>query len=266
MRSGFIFGVISIVVGCGRASDQPGKDPAPPVRLVLADCTTPDVAQPAPPEASLEGRGAHGTLLDDKRGPPDQELIRRAIRRETPRFQHCYEQQLAKIPTLRGTVHATFVIATTGAVTSSSAQGVDPVVASCVDGVVKTIAFPPPVGGPVTVNYPFSFIAAGTDSTAEGQEHVAAAMPTAPVEHVPGASSPLASVRGALEACVRQAKLERGSIVLALAFGETNDATITVEGASSPAFATCLAAIKIARSPGASATTRCGFSFGPPGP
>lgn len=277
MGSGFIFGGFAVLVACGQASDKPDKagdlqpppvvTPVAPLRLELADCNTPEAAPSTPSpvvSGSLLDDAKHAAPMTVTQGSLDKDLIRRAIRRELPRLQHCYEQQLAKIPKLHGTVNETFVIGSEGTVTSSSARGLDPVVASCVDGVVKTLVFPRPSGGTVTVTYPFDFITTGTDTDSDtGKEHAAAAMPIAPTEHVAGASSPLASVRQAIEGCVRQAKVERGSIMLALVFGTTNDATITVEGTTSPALATCLTAIKIARAPGAPASQRCSFSFGP---
>lgn len=86
----------------------------------------------------------------------DKSIIRRYIKRSMEKIRYCYEKELLAKPSLAGTVMSSFVISPSGAVMSPKASGVDPLVASCVAGVVGAIAFPSP-GEPVQVNYPFIF-------------------------------------------------------------------------------------------------------------
>ena len=94
-------------------------------------------------------------------GDLDKTIIRKFIKQNIVRIQYCYEKQLLAKPGLKGTVQVQFFIAPDGRVTTSTANGVDPDVASCVAGVIKKITFPKPNGGGgVQVNYPFTFHAA----------------------------------------------------------------------------------------------------------
>jgi len=95
-------------------------------------------------------------------GSLDSSIIRRYIKRSTEKIRYCYEKELFHKPKLDGTVTATFTIGTAGTVTSSTATGLDPEVATCVAGVIKDIEFPRAQdGGVIQVNYPFNFHPAG---------------------------------------------------------------------------------------------------------
>ena len=88
----------------------------------------------------------------------DRSIVRRYIRRHLNEISFCYEKQLLAHPNLGGDVKMTFFIAPTGVVQSSSGDGFDGEVTSCLAGVIKTIEFPPPgADGGVQVNYPFHF-------------------------------------------------------------------------------------------------------------
>ena len=96
-------------------------------------------------------------------GPPiaqgdlDKPVIRRVVSKHRDKIVYCYEKALLAKPGLAGTVMVQFFIAPTGKVTSVSAHGVAPEVASCVAEVIKQLEFPPPTGGGgVQVNYPFT--------------------------------------------------------------------------------------------------------------
>ena len=98
-------------------------------------------------------------------GDLDKAVVRRYIRRNIQRIQYCYEKQLLAKPNLAGTVSTEFLIKPDGTVTSATASGVDPEVASCVAAVIESIEFPKPKGGGlVRVRYPFTFHPAGGDS------------------------------------------------------------------------------------------------------
>jgi FHA domain len=104
----------------------------------------------AVPTVSIGSPTANGDL--------DKAIIRRYIKRNLSKIQYCYEKELLAKPSLSGTVQTSFLIMPNGTVASSSGNGVDGTVASCVASVVKSIEFPKPKnGGSVQVNYPFIF-------------------------------------------------------------------------------------------------------------
>ena len=109
----------------------------------------------AVPTVSIGQPNAQGDL--------DKAIIRRYIKRNIQKIQYCYEKELLAKPGLSGTVQTQFLITGNGNVQSSSGNGVDPNVSSCVAGVIKGIEFPKPKGGGnVQVNYPFTFRPAGS--------------------------------------------------------------------------------------------------------
>jgi hypothetical protein len=98
-------------------------------------------------------------------GGLDKSIIRRYIKRNIDKISYCYEKQLLAHPEIEGTIKIQFFISPDGSVTSSNGDGFNGEVAGCVAGVIKNIEFPrPDGGGGVTVNYPFTFHAAGSAS------------------------------------------------------------------------------------------------------
>jgi len=96
-------------------------------------------------------------------GDLDKAIIRRYIKRNIQKIQYCYEKELLAKPGLSGTVQTQFLITGNGNVQSSTGNGVDGNVSSCVAAVIKGIEFPKPKGGGnVQVNYPFTFRPAGS--------------------------------------------------------------------------------------------------------
>ncbi len=91
-------------------------------------------------------------------GDLDKKVIRTEMRKHVDELRACYEAGLAGSPELGGTVGATFTIAASGKVTSASAMGVDPKVASCFAAALKKIVFARPKQGSVTVAYPFKLV------------------------------------------------------------------------------------------------------------
>lgn len=111
-------------------------------------------------------------------GDLDKAVIRRYIRRDLAKITYCYEKELLAKPSLEGTLMVHFFIDREGNVTSTTATGVDPAVATCVADVIKTIQFPkPPGGGGVQVNYPFNFRGTGAGQTTGG---IASLLPPPP--------------------------------------------------------------------------------------
>ena len=99
-----------------------------------------------------------GATQVNGRLPP--EVIQRIVRQNFGRYRLCYERGLAKNPTLSGRVAVKFVIGRDGAVTSASDGGsdmTDKTLVSCVVDGFKSLTFPQPEGGIVTVVYPIIF-------------------------------------------------------------------------------------------------------------
>ena len=95
-------------------------------------------------------------------GTLDKSIIKRYIKRSEASIGYCYEKELLARPGIAGTVTIQFLISSSGGVQSSAGQGFDANVATCVASVIKNINFPAPRdGSAVTVNYPFTFRAAG---------------------------------------------------------------------------------------------------------
>ena len=86
-----------------------------------------------------------------------REVVQRIVRQNFGRFRFCYEQGLAKNPSLEGRVAVRFVIDRAGAVSTATAEpgGLsDQAVSRCVAQGFLGLSFPPPEGGIVTVSYP----------------------------------------------------------------------------------------------------------------
>jgi hypothetical protein len=154
---------------------QPESNPAP------APMTQPRAAAPwrpelAPPRApaprpidkpSVQRRtNAPGGVVHrdpvefvprDPQGELDMSIVRQYIRRSEAKIRYCYEAQLLANPTLAGTVQTHFAIASSGAVASATATGLDGQVASCVAEVIKAIVFPSSESG-AQIKYPFHFV------------------------------------------------------------------------------------------------------------
>ncbi|MBI2898185.1 MAG: AgmX/PglI C-terminal domain-containing protein [Deltaproteobacteria bacterium] len=89
----------------------------------------------------LEETGGDGTL--------DAREVRRVLELRTASIRACYERELRINPTLRGSITVGFAIGASGAVARARADGMSPVVASCLASMVTRYRFPPPEGGSV---------------------------------------------------------------------------------------------------------------------
>jgi hypothetical protein len=90
--------------------------------------------------------------------PP--EVIQQIVRDEYARLRGCYEEGLRRDPNLTGRVATRFVIARDGSVSQVSDGGSDlpdPVALECIFDVFRTLKFPRPDGGIITVVYPIVF-------------------------------------------------------------------------------------------------------------
>jgi len=91
-------------------------------------------------------------------GDLDKAIIRRYLKRNIMKITYCYEKQLLAKPRIWGTMTVKFRIEPTGKVGAATAVGVDPVVSSCVAGVVRAIELPKPRDGKaLDVAYPLTF-------------------------------------------------------------------------------------------------------------
>lgn len=84
-------------------------------------------------------------------GELDEAIVRRYVRRYQARITFCYGKQLLVEPGLAGTVTARFDIGEDGAITSSTASGMNEEVASCVAKALRTATFARPKSGTVSV-------------------------------------------------------------------------------------------------------------------
>lgn len=84
--------------------------------------------------------------------------IQEAVRHNDGRFRACYHDGLLRNPKLEGTVTTRFIIGRDGTVSASTDSGStlpDRAVVACIVNAFKTVVFPAPVDGIVTVVYPF---------------------------------------------------------------------------------------------------------------
>ncbi len=113
--------------------------------------------------------GARPTLPADE--DLDKDYIRAAVRELIPLLTDCYEQGLARDPTIAGSVVANFTIQgepdVGGLVTESQIDAdrstlADPAVRECIQQTMYSLQIDPPAnGGVVHVSYPFTFAPAG---------------------------------------------------------------------------------------------------------
>lgn len=92
-------------------------------------------------------------------GGLDKDIVRRIIRVHVNEVRRCYNQGLARDPSLEGRVTIAFTVGPTGKVTESKVESTtldDEAVGTCTAKAVKRWKFPkPPGGGNAVVTYPF---------------------------------------------------------------------------------------------------------------
>lgn len=122
-----------------------------------------DARVPLPPrgayDTGIQGIRMGGTTVSGRLPP---EIIQRRVRESYGGMRQCYERGLAKNPKLQGKVTVRFVIGRSGACEGTAADKEETTlpsaeVVSCVVDHFKTIKFPEPEGGIVTVVYPINF-------------------------------------------------------------------------------------------------------------
>jgi hypothetical protein len=158
--------------GCAAGAAANARFPAAsgPTTVRWALSMEPDAGQP-PLEALPEAVGPKGPpqqslvptaeqLKPEVRGELDPALIRTVMARNMNGIRYCYGRALMADPTLQGKVTVSFVIGTSGTVVSASVREStfpDPAVPSCLSARILRLSFPPPKGGIVVVDWPFTF-------------------------------------------------------------------------------------------------------------
>jgi hypothetical protein len=107
-------------------------------------------------ESSTPGEGNQGASASQaKRIPP--EVIQQVVRRQFAKFRVCYDAGLSRNPDLIGIIEVRFLINREGLVTLAEDHGsniLDTAVRDCVIKEFRSLEFPAPEGGIVTVVYP----------------------------------------------------------------------------------------------------------------
>ncbi|NOU33241.1 MAG: AgmX/PglI C-terminal domain-containing protein [Polyangiaceae bacterium] len=88
------------------------------------------------------------------------EVLSRVVGTRIERIRDCYQTMLHWTPELEGRFTVTFVINTDGTINEPVVENsnfAEPLVVTCVIQQFRGLVFPPPVGGPMTVNAPFRF-------------------------------------------------------------------------------------------------------------
>lgn len=136
------------------------------VTQALADATASSKRLPAL-ELVVKEPGAPGVspqareLVTIVKGRLEPAVIQRVVRENYAKFRHCFEQGLGRNANLRGRISMRFVIGRDGTVLTARAEPgsdlPDPEAIRCSLDALKTIVFPKPEGGIVTVVYPILF-------------------------------------------------------------------------------------------------------------
>ncbi len=112
--------------------------------------------------AGFGGRGSSVPIVRQGKatveGALDKDIIRRIVRAHINEIRYCYNQGLARDPSLRGRVEVQFTINEAGKVPTAVVASTtlkDASVGTCVAQAVKRWTFPKPKGGNVVVTYPF---------------------------------------------------------------------------------------------------------------
>ena len=156
MRIGFV--AMFACVGCVSSQATSTPQPAEPQPEVMVEPTHDDTPPPTTePEEDPQPATTDGDSKQSGRLAP--EVIQRVVRGNFGEFRKCYEQGLQKDPDLAGKVVVRFVISTAGKVSSASGESttLPEEVKSCVVSSFRSLDFPQPDGGIVTVSYPIVF-------------------------------------------------------------------------------------------------------------
>ncbi len=117
-------------------------------------------SEPPPEAATAPGAAVGGDAVI--LGALDKAVIDEVVRRDMSRLRYCYQRELAKLPTLSGSVTVKFVVSSTGTVSSASTGTTtlgNAEVEGCLNARFMELVFPRPAGGGIAiVKYPFEFM------------------------------------------------------------------------------------------------------------
>ncbi len=147
--------------------------PAPATRPGVLDEAAPanpmgagrglQIASPGPDWGAPVSSRSAGTVQlggPEVSGSLSSEAVSRVLRAQVGRLRACYESGLARNPQLAGRLNVRFVIGQNGEVLSAISGGSslgDGSVIGCVLATVRSVRFPPPASGFVTVLFPLTF-------------------------------------------------------------------------------------------------------------
>lgn len=168
----FVIVMTMLLVGCGT---PPKARPAAMV-VVVPDSTNSQKDSPGAHQKG-EAESAPASRPESVSGRLEPAIIQRVVRSRFDDFRRCYEASLVKDPNLTTRVGVRFVIGRNGKVPNiaarpthvngaapdgaSAAHELAKEVAACVESAFRTLTFPQPRGGIVTVSYPIVFSSAG---------------------------------------------------------------------------------------------------------
>lgn len=135
---------VGIGVGIGQVGNTKGARREHEVRSPVLRC-------------GIDEKTGQETCATQVNGRLPPEVIQRVVRQNFGRMRMCYEAGLKRNPSLEGRISVKFVIDREGGVAMASTADRsfgDSEVASCVERSFKSMSFPAPEGGIVTVVYP----------------------------------------------------------------------------------------------------------------
>jgi hypothetical protein len=117
---------------------------------------TVQVDMPAELSPPLEERNARAEKKEGVSQRLAPEVIRKVVRDYYPGIRQCYEALGQPLPATRAKLN--FTIARDGKVSDGEVESKEyPALGKCLDGVMRSMVFPPPKDGIVTVGYPLEF-------------------------------------------------------------------------------------------------------------
>ena len=120
---------------------------------LIVDAGQPDAGEPEPTKTRVVVRRVQCN------GELDQSAISRVIAQNRRQVRSCYERALKANNHLQGRIAVQLQVGSNGSVQDVAVGGNlrEPTVTSCVRSLASSWTFPPPRGGCVLVNVPFSF-------------------------------------------------------------------------------------------------------------
>lgn len=191
-----------------------------------------------------------------KGGDLDKTIVRRYLRRQSPKLTYCYEKALLADSKIAGVVATVFTIDVEGNVSSATADGGSPTVAACMSTVIKSMQFPKPKDGTaVEVRQSFTLVPGRIASRPIVSAPVIRPAPR-------DWKNPLPIFEAAIAECLRPHPKSSGVLAIDLAYDKLGAATsVTVNGVDDP-IGQCIAKVIKPVKHGANTSERCPIAFG----